>query len=62
MAASPLGLAIAGPLTEWFGLQTWFIFGGLTCAVLGLGGRLLPGLMEIERGHPDNQPELVTAD
>lgn len=62
MAAAPLGLAIAGPLSEWFGLQTWFIIGGVICAIIGFGGRLMPDLVDIDNGHPDYRPELISAD
>lgn len=62
MAAAPIGLMIAGPLAEVLGLKFWFIFGGVVCALVGFGGRLMPALMEIDRGHPDFQPDLAAPD
>ena len=50
--ATPLGLAIAGPLSDWLGVQVWFVAGGLVCAVAGVAILLTPAVMHIEsHGH-----------
>jgi predicted MFS family arabinose efflux permease len=34
--ASPLGLAIAGPVADLVGPQMWFVLAGVTCLIVGL--------------------------
>jgi DHA3 family macrolide efflux protein-like MFS transporter len=45
---SPIGLAIAGPISDALGKQTWFIVGGVTCIVMAVLGLLMPAVMNIE--------------
>lgn len=45
---SPLGLAIAGPVAERFGIQVWFWFGGAFCILMGLSSLLVPAIMRLE--------------
>ena len=45
---APIGLLIAGPLSDILGIQTWFIFGGVVCIVMGLVGFAVPAVMNIE--------------
>jgi DHA3 family macrolide efflux protein-like MFS transporter len=50
--ATPLGLAIAGPLSDWLGVQVWFVAGGLICIVTSVVMLLTPAVMHIEsQGH-----------
>lgn len=35
-AMSPIGLMIAGPLSDKFGLQIWFIVGGICCSLMAV--------------------------
>lgn len=51
MGASSLGLLIAGPLVELFGVPAWFTVAGLLCALLGTAGFFVPPLMRIETGR-----------
>jgi len=53
-AISPLGLLIAGPLSDAFGLRIWFWAGGLICVMIGVAGFFVPAVMGIE-----NNKELV---
>lgn len=53
-AAMPLGLAVAGPLSDIFGLRLWWVAGGLGMSVLGIAGRLTPGIANLE-GRRQNQ-------
>jgi DHA3 family macrolide efflux protein-like MFS transporter len=55
-AATPLGLAIAGPLADALGIQTWFIVGGIFTTVMGLAGFLIPAITHLEQGHPSQAP------
>ncbi|MGH2582198.1 MAG: MFS transporter [Anaerolineales bacterium] len=51
-AMTPVSLAFAGPLADRFGVQTWYIAGGVTCALMGLLGFVLPSVMRIDEGRP----------
>jgi DHA3 family macrolide efflux protein-like MFS transporter len=44
----PLGLAIAGPLSDVVGPQAWFVAGGIAAVLLGLGALLLPSVVRLE--------------
>ncbi len=46
--ASPLGLAIAGPVADAAGVNVWFIIDGLTCAVMGSAAFFVPALVHLE--------------
>ncbi|MBS1248575.1 MAG: hypothetical protein MAG431_00127 [Chloroflexi bacterium] len=48
MAMMPVGLAIAGPLSDRYGIQTWFILGGAACLVMVLLMMATPAVMNIE--------------
>jgi DHA3 family macrolide efflux protein-like MFS transporter len=45
---SPIGLALSGPISVSFGIQTWFIIGGITCVLMGIIGFMIPAVMNIE--------------
>ena len=45
---SPIGLMIAGPLSDRFGVQAWFVAGGLVTMVMGISGFFIPAIMNIE--------------
>ena len=47
-AISPLGLLVAGPLSDWLGIRVWFWAGGLICLIIGIAAFFLPTLMNIE--------------
>lgn len=49
-AASPLGLALAGPVADLFGVQVWFIAGGLGLLLMGFTGFFVPAIANIEEG------------
>ena len=55
-AMSPVGLAIAGPIADWLGVQTWYIAGGIVCFLMGVVGFFLPAVAHIE----DNQARAPT--
>lgn len=48
---SPLGLAAAGPVSDWMGLQVWFLTAGVLCSTVGLVGFFVPALANIEENH-----------
>ncbi|MGD8457173.1 MAG: MFS transporter [Anaerolineales bacterium] len=47
-AMSPIGLAIAGPISDTLGKQTWFIVGGVTCILMAAVSMMVPAVMNIE--------------
>jgi DHA3 family macrolide efflux protein-like MFS transporter len=50
-AMTPIGLAIAGPLSDWLGIQTWFILGGAACILMGLLMLAIPAVVNVEEGR-----------
>jgi DHA3 family macrolide efflux protein-like MFS transporter len=51
LLTSPLGLAIAGPVSDWLGLKVWYLAAGVLCGAAGLVGFLVPAIANIERNH-----------
>lgn len=47
-AMAPLGLAIAGPLSDRFGANTWFLAGGIAAILLGAFAFFVPAIMTLE--------------
>jgi DHA3 family macrolide efflux protein-like MFS transporter len=47
-AMAPLGLALAGPLTDVIGVRIWFVLGGLLIIVMGIVGFFIPAVINIE--------------
>lgn len=46
---APIGLMIAGPATDHFGIQTWFVLAGVICLAMALAGVLIPAVMNVEQ-------------
>lgn len=60
---SPIGLAIAGPISDLLSLQVWYLVAGALCGAIGLASFFWPVLLNIEEnGHaarpavPDGAP------
>ena len=47
-AISPLGLLLAGPLSDWLGIRFWFWAGGLICLLIGMAAFFIPAIMNVE--------------
>jgi DHA3 family macrolide efflux protein-like MFS transporter len=45
---APFSLAIAGPVSDRFGLQVWYLTAGTLCGVAGLSGFFVPAIVNIE--------------
>lgn len=50
-AMAPIGLAVAGPVSDLFGVQIWFIFGGLVMAGFGILSFFVPSMRDMEKIH-----------
>jgi DHA3 family macrolide efflux protein-like MFS transporter len=46
---SPFSLAVAGPVSDWMGLQVWYVTAGLLCGVMGLLFFFVPAIVNIEQ-------------
>jgi DHA3 family macrolide efflux protein-like MFS transporter len=51
---SPIGLIIAGPISDKLGVQTWFIIGGIVTGLMGIFGFFIPAIMHFEDGRGAN--------
>jgi len=49
--SSPLGLAIAGPVSDRFGIQIWFVVAGILCIAVGISAFFIPAILHIEENH-----------
>jgi len=54
---APVGLAIAGPVSDIIGSMTWFILGGATLTLMGVLGFFIPAIMNLEKDAPNAAPE-----
>lgn len=63
-AASPLGLAVGGPVADALGVQFWFVVAGVASIFITTGALFVPDIMNIEdKGRsPDEAFETVSAD
>ena len=66
---APIGLIIAGPISDNLGIQTWFLLGGSLCILMAVTGLFIPALMNIEdkaiqniSGDETNLPEMAPGD
>jgi DHA3 family macrolide efflux protein-like MFS transporter len=51
-AMSPLSLLIAGPVADAFGVQLWYVAGGITCLLLAVGALFVPAIVHVEDQPP----------
>ena len=56
-AMAPVGLAIAGPVSDIIGAMTWFVLGGATLTLMGVLGFFIPAIMNLEKDAPKAAPE-----
>jgi DHA3 family macrolide efflux protein-like MFS transporter len=50
-AMSPLSLLIAGPVSDWLGVRTWYMVGGIACIIIALASIFIPAIMNIEENR-----------
>jgi DHA3 family macrolide efflux protein-like MFS transporter len=54
-AMSPVGLAIAGPVADSFGVPIWFIISGLVTSIVAITSFFVPAIMTIERNATEEK-------
>ena len=54
-AMTPLSLAVAGPVSDLVGIRAWYIFGGVVCLLMGIGGFFIPAVMNVENNHTEQK-------
>jgi DHA3 family macrolide efflux protein-like MFS transporter len=45
---SPIGLIVAGPVTDWLGIQFWYVLAGLLTGGFAFSALFMPSVMNIE--------------
>jgi DHA3 family macrolide efflux protein-like MFS transporter len=56
MLTSPLSLMVAGPISDWLGLQIWYILSGVIGCLFTITCFLIPAIRHIE-DNPNGVPE-----
>ena len=51
IAMMPLGLLIAGPISDHFGIRFWYVFGGSVCILMTVIAFFIPAIINIESNH-----------
>jgi DHA3 family macrolide efflux protein-like MFS transporter len=51
-ATSPLGMAVAGPLADAWGVRVWYVAGGIACVLMGISVFFIPAAMHLEDARP----------
>ena len=51
--AAPIGMAISGPIADRFGVQLWFVIGGIMSIMMGVILVLVPAVRNLEDGAPE---------
>ncbi len=47
-AMMPLSLLASGPVSDHFGIRTWYIFGGSVCIIMAIAALAIPSIVNIE--------------
>ena len=47
----PISLAFAGPVSDWLGLQIWYVAAGALCGAFGVLGFFIPAIINIEENN-----------
>jgi DHA3 family macrolide efflux protein-like MFS transporter len=60
LAVSPLGLAVAGPIADLFGVRFWYVASGILCTAIGLGGFFVRPILHLEDRGAAASPQAQT--
>jgi DHA3 family macrolide efflux protein-like MFS transporter len=55
--ASPLGMAVAGPVADALGVRVWYVMAGIVCLLMGLSAFRVPAIMHLEESESMHKPE-----
>lgn len=55
-AVAPLGMAIAGPLSDAAGVQVWYVFSGAVCLLMVLAASAFPAIRNLEESGRAARP------
>jgi DHA3 family macrolide efflux protein-like MFS transporter len=56
-AMTPVGLLIAGPVSDLIGIRSWYWIAGIVSLLMGLAAFFIPAVMNVENNH---KPETLT--
>lgn len=59
---SPLGLAIAGPISDIFGVHLWYLIAGLACLAMGILAFFLRSVQNLEAEGQRHREEMARID
>jgi MFS transporter, DHA3 family, macrolide efflux protein len=62
MGMSPIGLAFAGPLSDAFGVQSWYLVGSAAIFLLLIACLASPAIMRLEEGHSGQAGRALAAE
>ena len=54
---SPFSLAVAGPISDAFGLQVWYFAAGVLCVGAGFYSFLIPAIVNIEENNQNEKTD-----
>lgn len=57
-AMTPIGLLIAGPVSDLIGIRSWYWIAGIVSLLMGLAGFFMPAVMNVEDNHDTETMEL----
>ena len=57
-AMAPLGLLIAGPISDLIGIRSWYWIVGIVCLLMGIAGFFIPAVMNVENNHDTEVVEI----
>lgn len=60
MLVSPLALIIAGPFADRFGIQLWFLIGGISCLLMGVLGFFSADIMKMENKPAEEVQHVIS--
>lgn len=50
-AMTPIGLMIAGPVSDLIGIRSWYWIAGIVSLLMGIAGFFIPSVMNVEDNH-----------
>ena len=50
-AMTPIGLLIAGPVSDLIGIRSWYWIAGIISLAMGIAGFFIPAVMNVENNH-----------